>query len=240
MKPAGRLSGRVVRPAAAGLAVLLLLAGCSGPAPEGTESASATAAATTAASSAGLPATAGLSAAAGITEEGLVLDVPLLRQSDPRWSEVPLGTAGAVIGSEGCALTSFAMVASCLGTPITPVQALERLAEYAYPVEWMAGESRYGLHVLRKDSVRFRDSRLHDADYVRDTIEDCLAAGYPVIIGILQVSTGTPHFIVAYGLERTEDGFRILVRDPSLNSDYERFEDIPAGWMVTRLVVYQP
>ena len=177
---------------------------------------------------------------ASIPATGKILEVPLIRQADPRWKDVPLGTSGPGIGEEGCALACFAMVASYYGTPTTPPQANTQLGEYAYPLEWMAGESRFGLHVLRKDSIRFRDSKLHDAAYVRDTIEDSLLAGYPVIIGILQVSTGVPHFIVAYGLEPASgSSYAILVRDPSLNSDYELFEDIPAGWMITRLVVYR-
>lgn len=172
--------------------------------------------------------------------EGVVLDVPLLRQSDPRWESVPLGSSGATIGSEGCALASFAMVASYYGTESTPAQVVERLGEYAYPLEWVAAEPRYGFHVLRKDSIRFRDSRLHDPVWVRHTIEDSLAEGYPVIVGILQTSTGVPHFIVAYGLEPDGGGgFTILVRDPSTNSDYDRWEDVPSGWEITRLVVYQ-
>ncbi len=172
--------------------------------------------------------------------EGIVLDVPLLRQSDPRWGGVPLGSAGATIGSEGCALTCFAMVATHLGADSTPAQVVERLGEYAYPLEWVAAKPRYGFHVVRKDSIRFRDSRLHDPEWVRHTIEDTLADGYPVIIGILQTSTGTPHFIVAYGLEPdSTGGYSILVRDPSVNSDYLRWEEIPSGWEVTRLVVYQ-
>ncbi len=172
--------------------------------------------------------------------EGIVLEVPLLRQSDSRWADVQLGTAGATIGSEGCALTSFAMVATHFGEASTPAQVVERLGEYAYPLEWVAAEPRYGFHVLRKDSIRFRDSRLHDPEWVRDTIEDTLADGYPVIIGILQTSTGTPHFIVAYGLEPDgEGGYSILVRDPSVNSDYAHWEDVPSGWEVTRLVVYR-
>ncbi len=122
----------------------------------------------------------------------------------------------------------------------TPAQVVERLGEYAYPLEWVAAKPRYGFHVVRKDSIRFRDSRLHDPEWVRHTIEDTLADGYPVIIGILQTSTGTPHFIVAYGLEPdSTGGYSILVRDPSVNSDYSRWEEIPSGWEVTRLVVYQ-
>jgi len=172
--------------------------------------------------------------------EGVVLDVPLLRQSDSRWGGVALGSLGATIGSEGCALTSFAMVATYFGVSSTPAQVVEQLGEYAYPLEWVAAEPRYGFHVLRKDSIRFRDSRLHNPEWVRHTIEDTLADGYPVIIGILQTSTGTPHFIVAYGMEPDgEGGYSILVRDPSVNSDYERWEEVPAGWEVTRLVVYQ-
>ena len=224
-----------IRVLAISMATLALAAGCAG---NGLEPADADSFALPAATTAlmvrsePVPAT--------IPASGLSLPVPLIRQADPRWKDAPLGTNGPGIGAEGCALTCFAMVASFYGTPTTPPQANTRLAEYAYPLEWMAGESRYGLHVLRKDSIRFRDSRLHDAAYVRDTIEDCLAAGYPVIIGILQVSTGVPHFIVAYGLEPAGDkSFSILVRDPSMNSDYERFEDIPVGWMITRLVVYQ-
>lgn len=224
---------RVVRLLSAGLAVLLLFTGCASGDAEPTGTPAGTSA----------PVTAGTSApeASGTAAEGVSLEVPLLRQADPRWKDVPLGVSGPGIGAEGCALTAFAMVASFYGTPTTPAQANEKLGEYAYPLEWMAGESRYGLHVLRKDCIRFRDSRLHDAAFVHDTIENCLTDGYPVIIGILQTSTGTPHFIVAYGLEKTAGGgFDILVRDPSMNSDYDYFEDIPSGWTVTRLVVYQP
>ncbi len=177
---------------------------------------------------------------AAAPDEGVTLAVPLLRQADARWRDLALGAHGATIGSEGCALTSFAMVAEYWGVPTTPPKALERLGEYAYPVEWVAAQPRYGFYIVRKDSVRFRDSRLHDAAWVHDTIEDHLRDGCPVIIGLLQTATGVPHFIVAYGLEPIGDGaFDILVRDPSTNSDYQAFSQIPAGWVVTRLVVYR-
>ncbi len=243
---------RVARLLSVGLAVLLLLAGCARGDAEPAGSSGGTLASVPGGTPApgasvrpgtvpgNVPGSGGVSAG-GIPAEGISLEVPLLRQADPRWKDVPLGVSGPGIGAEGCALTAFAMVASYYGMPTTPAQANEKLGPYAYPMEWMAGESRYGLHVLRKDCVRFRDSRLHDDDFVRDTIEDCLADGYPVIIGILQTSTGTPHFIVAHGLEKAADGgFDILVRDPSMNSDYDRYRDIPPGWTVTRLVVYQP
>lgn len=169
-----------------------------------------------------------------------ILDVPLLRQADPRWMNVPMAGDGPPIGDEGCALTSFAMVASYYGFPATPAQANETMGAYAYPVEWVAGEPRYGMHIVRKDSIRFRDARLHDAEYVRDTIEDCIRADWPVILGVLQTSTGATHFIVAYGLEvENPEKTRILVRDPSGVSNYTYWDDLPDGWIVTRLVVFE-
>ena len=217
------------------LLVLFLVSGCTRveTGPHATTAKTAVAA-TTAAS------TAATTAAPPIPAAGLMLAVPLLHQADPRWKDVKLGGSGPGIGAEGCTLTCFAMVSTFYGIPTTPAQANERLGEYAYPLEWVAGESRYDLRVLSKECIRFRDARLGDSAYVHDTVEDSLAAGRPVIIGILQTSSGTPHFIVAYGLEPAGGGkYRILVRDPSMNSNYEHFEDIPAGWIVTRLVVYQ-
>jgi hypothetical protein len=213
------------------LLALILAAGCTRIEPQTRAATTPAAVATTAAAGAKPPV---------IPAAGLTLSVPLLHQADPRWKDVKLGGSGPGIGAEGCALTCFAMVSTFYGIPTTPAQANERLGKYAYPLEWVAGESRYDLRVQRKDCIRFRDSRLGDNAYVHDTIEDCLASGLPVIIGILQTTTGTPHFIVAYGLEPAGNGkYRILVRDPSMNSNYLYFEDIPAGWIVTRLVVYQ-
>ncbi len=177
---------------------------------------------------------------AAMPGDEVVLEVPLLRQTDVRWRELTLGTDGATIGSEGCALTSFAMVASYWGVPTTPAQARTRLDTYAYPLEWVAAQPRYGFYVVRKDSVRFRDARLHAPAWVRDTIEDHIRAGCPVIVGLLQTTTGAPHFIVAYGVVPNGDGsVEILLRDPSENSDYQAWSHIPAGWTVTRLVVYR-
>jgi len=121
-------------------------------------------------------------------------------QRDPAWLNVLIGNSGMTLGAVGCLITSVAIVLRYYGIYMTPPQ-LAAIPEYFSGALW-AWPTIQG-HTWQK--------------YVN--IDDELAAGHPVIIGLTNVPSGT-HFIVF----TKKDGNDYIAHDPWIGPDI-RFTD---------------
>jgi hypothetical protein len=132
------------------------------------------------------------------------LPVPLFRQNDPKWGRDPLGPTDSTIGSEGCAVTSAAMVLATYGVDTDP-QRLNRF------VTDIGGYTERGW-LYWEAAAAFAPDRVRHAYEDLPTyrlIDSNLERGNPVIVR-LRYPHGTTHFVVIAGKE----GYDYLVRDP--------------------------
>lgn len=129
----------------------------------------------------------GLSTSVTITVTPCVqLNVPLLKQTDPRWKNQYYGGSSADIGTYGCTLTSLTMIYNYYNEPDTTPNVLDDSLVfdaggniYWYSVENLMGYSRHSYNGL--------------AD-----VYAMLKLGRPVLIGGKN-SSGTPHWVVITG-----------------------------------------
>lgn len=134
----------------------------------------------------------------------LLIDVPLFRQGDPRWSGDLLGPTPATLGAEGCAVASAAMVLASYGFETDPGRLNRFLQDNAgyTPQGWLYWEK----------AAEISDGRVEKAyeDLPSFALIDLnLLRGNPVIVR-LRYPSGITHFVVIAG----KDGFDYLVRDP--------------------------
>lgn len=131
------------------------------------------------------------------------LSVVSYKQTDPRWANVKIGTAGDTIGSSGCTTTALAMTESYrTGTTITPAMMATRLT-YA-PAGWLYWPSNYLIST-------------NGTNYLQ-TIYNLLKSGKPVILGMKKAS-GAQHWVVVTGFTGgalTASNF--TVNDPGSNT----------------------
>ncbi len=172
------------------------------------------------------------------TNKEIKLEMTLYRQADSLWANEKAMFCNKTIGSIGCAITSTAMVLDYYGFNETPSTLTKKLEEWACPLEWDAIETRFGLHIVRKDSKLDKEQRLLDKDYIAAEMVKMLDKGYPVILGLENTRTQATHFIVIYGYKDSPQlDFYIL--DPSVNSNYIMLSDVSSEWNYHRMVVYQ-
>lgn len=146
--------------------------------------------------------------------------IPLFRQTDPRWANIPFGDG--TIATSGCGPTSFAMVVSGLGGKLgswdlngdgilDPGEAAKYAQKSGYdtrPCAWALFEQesagRFGL-----TSTETKDS---------NSVYSALQEGYPVVASMHGGKNGrghftaTGHFIVLTGVD--SDG-QVLINDPN-------------------------
>jgi len=130
--------------------------------------------------------------------------VPLFRQNDPRWGDEQLAETPGTIGSEGCAISSAAMVLAAYGIDTDPPRLNRFLVEHdGYtPQGWIYWEKAAE---LAPDRVR----HVYEDLPTYWEIDRNLSRGNPVIVR-LRLPSRTTHFVVLAGKE----GFDYLVRDP--------------------------
>ncbi len=133
-----------------------------------------------------------------------VLPVPSFAQGDPRWAHDPLGSTGASLHAEGCAIASAAMVLASYGIDTDPGRLNRFLTEHNgfTPEGWLYWEK----------AAEFAPGRCEKAyedapSYGR--IDWNLLCGNPVIVRI-RFPGGPTHFVVIAG----KKGFDYLIRDP--------------------------
>ena len=137
------------------------------------------------------------------------LPVPIFAQGDPRWRHDPLAYGRATIGSEGCAVSSAAMVMSYYGIKTDPQQLnwyLQQSGGFTRE-SWLYWEAPPQLapgHVEKAYEDR--------ASYAR--IDWNLLQHNPVIVRIRFLS-GTTHFVVIAG----KRGYDYLICDPGAGAN---------------------
>lgn len=134
---------------------------------------------------------------------GIHLDVPDYKQTDPRWANATLGTSGQSIGRIGCATTTLAMTESYrTGTTIYPHQMAKKLS-------YTSGGAVYW-------PVNYNVST--STNYL-STIYNALTQNKPVIVGAKK-SNGSQHYVVVTGIKATNtlttDAF--YINDPGSGS----------------------
>lgn len=136
--------------------------------------------------------------------KAVVNDVPHFAQNDPRWKADQLGGTSATLGSEGCAVTSAAMVLASYGADLDP----GRLNRF---LQSNGGYTERGWLYWEKASAHPPSLAEHvyedDASYF--LMDWNLLRGNPVIVR-LRYPHGITHFVVITG----KSGFEYLIRDP--------------------------
>lgn len=111
------------------------------------------------------------------------LSVPDYKQTDPRWSDIKLGSSGKTIGSIGCTTTALAMAESYRKASVITPDAMSRRLTY----------SSSGSLYWPSDYTAVTNSK----DYLY-TIRGLLQKGKPVIIGCKK-NNGSQHWVVVTG-----------------------------------------
>ncbi len=133
-----------------------------------------------------------------------VLDIPLFRQGDPRWSRDLLGPTPGTLGAEGCAVASAAMVLASYGYDTDPGRLnvfLKKNSGFT-PQGWLYWEKAAEISGTAVQHV-YEDLPSYFL------IDWNLLRGNPVIVR-MRYPSGITHFVVIAG----KDGLDYLVRDP--------------------------
>lgn len=146
-----------------------------------------------------------------IGTEAASLAVPLYSQSGQTWSSNIMQTCGTTIASEGCALTSVAMVFKYYGVSVTPGTLNTKMGSYACPVYWGEAVTRAGAGIVK--SVTTSSPTTWTSVY--PAAKAALDAGKPYILGFYKSGGGT-HFVVISGY--TDSGnyaANYTIKDPA-------------------------
>jgi hypothetical protein len=137
------------------------------------------------------------------------LNVPRFAQADPRWADDPLGPTDSTMGSEGCAVSSAAMVLAYYGANVDPGVLNTFLTNNAgyTPQGWLYWEKAAAFAPGKAKHI-YEDAPSY---YL---IDSNLLRGNPVIIRI-RLRSGVTHFVVIVG----KKGFRYLIQDPGSSGE---------------------
>lgn len=132
------------------------------------------------------------------------LNVPSMRQADPRWGKDLLAGSEGTLAAEGCAVTSAAMVLASYGVDTDPGRLNRFLTEHGgfEGTGWLIWDKVPTVAPGRCKKV-YEDN----ASFAR--IDLNLLRGNPVIVRI-RFPGGPTHFVVIAGKE----GWDYLIRDP--------------------------
>lgn len=132
------------------------------------------------------------------------LQVPDYKQTDPRWSNITLGSSGQSIGRIGCATTALAMTESYrTGTTIYPHNMAKKLS-------YTSGGAVYW-----PTSYNIITSSSGYLNAIYEALED----GKPVIVGAKK-SNGGQHYVVVTGVRSTSTltTSAFTINDPGSNT----------------------
>ncbi len=140
-----------------------------------------------------------------------VIPVPHFSQNDPRWAKQNLGPTDGSFGSEGCAVTSAAMVLASYGHEISPGDLNEFLTENEGYTDrgWLYWEKAADFPGVNATKAYEDLPSFH-------LIDKNLREGNPVIVRV-RYKSGITHFVVICGKE----GYRYLVMDPAIPGQME-------------------
>jgi PKD repeat protein len=136
----------------------------------------------------------------------LVLNAGLISQGDARWAGDAYANSAFTIQEKGCALTCLAMALNYAGVATDP-EALNTLMNkdgdfVGTAVNWDAATRD-----ASGDTLEFHAFRTSDIQFLNQT----LAKGYPVIVGVNLNDNGEPgHFVLVVGVQNGE----YLINDP--------------------------
>lgn len=147
------------------------------------------------------------------------------------WSNDQLGNSSYTIGSHGCALTSFAMLASLHGSTDDPGDVNSTMGSYAVPFAWDVGESRYNL-----PTMHYSSSTLSNSD-AEGTLAGILENTDVAVVGMKYGSNGT-HFVLARGFRLYTDDLKIDIYDPGSKGYTELQDYFDDGYTVNRIIFY--
>ncbi len=135
----------------------------------------------------------------------IALDVPSYKQTDPRWSEIRIGTQGDTIYSSGCTTTALAMTESFrLKQNVTPKDMVSRLSYAPSGILYWPGHY---------------DVKLIGTGYLSE-IYSFLEKGKPVVFG-LKTAGSSQHWVVVTGHTKNTDRLsaeNFTVNDPGSKS----------------------
>lgn len=168
------------------------------------------------------------------------------------WDSIIMQPCGHTIAVSGCVVTSFAMVASHLGSNDNPGQVYNKVPlQEGCNFPYYVAANKYNLtvegFVSNDDGVT--------GDYAKTFILGALRNNRPVIVGFKK--GGSTHFVAAYGYEEItyypEGGSvkslnptageiivpNYYIYDPWKGRDYNELDDyLNDGWKVHRLIAY--
>ncbi len=155
-------------------------------------------------------------------------------QSGQSWSNDIMQNAGVTIKSQGCTLTSFAMIQRYLGGTDDPGQVNVKMGNYACDKDngfsYTVAANKYNFTIVNY----LRSETKIDIDTARDFIIGGIHSNYPVLVG-LKKSAGETHFVVARG----HLGITIYIHDPASGKDYTSLDDyLDEGYNIHRLYIY--
>lgn len=139
-------------------------------------------------------------------------------QSGQSWSNKHCGgiSSNPTIGSEGCAITSFAMVERFYGGSDNPGQVSDKLGSSAYPMNWYTAATTYG---LSSPVVTPYSNNVLDKGKANSTICGYVRSNTPVIVGLKnKYNSKDTHFVVARGA--APQNANVYIYDPSSKNDY--------------------
>jgi drug/metabolite transporter superfamily protein YnfA len=136
--------------------------------------------------------------------KSVALKVPVFRQGDPRWQDIPLGNTADTMGATGCAVTSAAMVLKWYGIDTDP----QRLNDYLTKHDGYEGNG----YIKWEKAAELGNGSVEKAYEDLPSywgIDRQLMKGNPVIVR-LHLASGEMHFVVIAG----KRGFDYLIQDP--------------------------
>ncbi|HEX2915202.1 MAG TPA: C39 family peptidase [Chloroflexia bacterium] len=148
------------------------------------------------------------------------LEVPVFSQGDPQWGGDGIG-CGTTMKSQGCTVTSVAMVFKYYGVDTNPKAMNDCLGTRACPLDWSGAVSACS-------QGKVSGGQIQKFDF--GPLQDALKNGKPVIVG-LSVNTAANHFVVVTGGSGT-DPAGYVVNDPwdaTTTKNLKHFIDI-LGW----------
>ncbi|HZD59252.1 MAG TPA: C39 family peptidase [Anaerolineae bacterium] len=137
--------------------------------------------------------------------EKVVIDVPFFLQNDDRWAEEEIGDSGCRMGSEGCVITSVAMLINYYGIDTDP----KRLNKYLSQNGGYTEEGRiYWNKVCEFSNGKVKLTYVGPGSY--DIIDEHIRSGNPVIVKIY-IYKVIPHWVLIVGKE----GQEYFINDPA-------------------------
>lgn len=153
-------------------------------------------------------------------------------QNNQTWSGYYMQTCNKTIGNSGCALTSFAMLASMYGSTDDPGEVNTVMGNDACPFSWDDSRDNYGF-----DEHHISWSTLSDST-AKSAIAGILMEEGVCIVGMTY--SGGTHFVLARGYQTDLSGnTEIYIYDPAYQNNYTKLQDyFDIDYTVNRIVYY--